>query len=114
MSADAGGVVRSSYLFNPWVVNPVMGGNAGNLRIMQKSSQAIPAKIFILDYLEGGMSPDLNAHYRSKGWNAAFGDGSVHFCKNIQAFNQVAAGQPAQYDNVALTNILTLLESDAK
>ena len=70
--------------------------------------------IAIMDYLEGGMSPDLNAHYRSKGWNAAFGDGSVHFCKSIQAFNLVAAGQPAQYDNIALTNILTLLESGAK
>ena len=111
MSSDSGGVVRSSYLFNPWMVNPGVGGDTGNLRLMQKTSQVQPGKIFILDYLSGGMSPDENAHYRSKGWNAAFGDGSAHFCKSQKAFDLVQGGAPQPYDNVALTNILTLLQN---
>jgi prepilin-type N-terminal cleavage/methylation domain-containing protein len=114
MSSDAGGDVRSSYMFNPWVVNPVLAGSSGNLRLMQKSSQAKPRKLFIMDYLAGGMSPTLNAHYRSKGWNVSFADGSVSFARSKQAFELVAQGQPADYDNIALTNILTLLEQAAK
>jgi prepilin-type N-terminal cleavage/methylation domain-containing protein len=107
MSSDADGEVRSSYMFNPWVINPA-GGN--NLRIIQKATQAGAHKLFIMDYLEGGMSPDLNAHYRSKGWNIAFTDGGVSFAKSPKAFALVAQGQPATGDMVALTNILTLLE----
>jgi prepilin-type N-terminal cleavage/methylation domain-containing protein len=114
MSSDAGGDVRSSYMFNPWVVNAVLGGSKGNLRLMQKSAQVNQRKLFIMDYLEGGMSPDYNAHFRSKGWNIAFTDGSVSFARSKQAFDLVAQGQPARYDNVALTNILTLLEAAAR
>lgn len=110
MSSDAGGDVRSSYIFNPWVVNPVLGGNQGNLRLFQKTSQLSGLKIFIMDYLQGGMSPSYNAHYRSKGWNCSFTDGSVRFCRSPSVLNLVAQGQPANYDNIALTNILTLLE----
>jgi prepilin-type N-terminal cleavage/methylation domain-containing protein len=111
MSSDVSGVVRSSYLFNPWMIDPVAGGDKGNLRLMQKNSQVKQNRIFILDYLQGGMSPEYNAHFRSKGWNAAFGDGSAHFCKSLKAFDLVQQGNPADYDNVALTNILTLLEN---
>ena len=111
MSTDSGGDVRSSYIFNPWVRNPVLGGNQGNLRLIEKASQANVLKIFIMDYLQGGMSPSYNAHYRSKGWNCSFTDGSVRFCRSLKAFELVQQGQPANYDNIALTNILTLLET---
>jgi prepilin-type N-terminal cleavage/methylation domain-containing protein len=99
------GVVRSSYMYNPWVVG---GGSEPNLRLFQKASQSTGHRIFITDYLEGGMSPDLNAHFRSKGWNVAFTDGAVGFSRSKKAFELVAAGQPT--DMIQMTNILTLLE----
>ena len=114
MATDAGGDVRSSYLFNPWVVDASTGGNSGNLRMFQKASQTAnsPIKTFIMDYLDNtGWNPQTIAHFRARGFNVATTDGSVHFVSDPQVVNLVSAGKPAQYDNVALTNILTLLES---
>ena len=112
MSSDAGGQVRSGYMFNPWVVNPVMGGNAGNLRLMQKTRDIRDRRILILDYLGSGTTPDQLAHYRDQGWNLAFNDGSVSFAKSPQAMK--LAAQLVDYDNVGLTNILTMLETAAR
>ncbi len=112
------GAVRSSYMFNPWVLNPVAGGSAGNRRQFEKTSQARGHKIFIMDYLEGTGSPsqgvdhDLIAHWRSQGWNLAFTDGAVSFSKNKQAFDLLLKGQPTTM--VEVTNFLTLLEVSAR
>ncbi|TAL07088.1 MAG: prepilin-type N-terminal cleavage/methylation domain-containing protein [Verrucomicrobia bacterium] len=107
LSTDGSGNARSSYMFNPWVLNP----GVNNLRIIQKVSQAGVRKIFIMDYLSAGNPPNLNAHYRFQGYNLTFADGSISFAKSIQAVNLVASGQPIG-DNVSppLTNILTLLQ----
>jgi prepilin-type N-terminal cleavage/methylation domain-containing protein len=101
------GAVRSSYMFNPWVKNP---RNGDNLRKYQKLAQAEPHRLFIMDYLEGGMSPDLNAHFRSKGWNVAFTDGAVSFAKSPKAMELVAPPNNQPNDMAEMTNILTLLE----
>src|SRR5207249_842267 len=42
LSTDGGGDCRSSYLFNPWVIG---GGISPNLRLIEKSSQAVKRKI---------------------------------------------------------------------
>jgi type II secretory pathway pseudopilin PulG len=109
MSTDGGGDCRSSYMFNPWVINP----GVNNLRLIQKTSQAGVRKIFIMDYLSAGNPPNLNAHYRFRGWNLAFSDGSVSFAKSPQAVALIAppSNQPTG-DNVnqPFTNILTMLE----
>jgi len=112
MSSGADGIVRSGYMFNPWMVNAAQGGNAGNLRLMQKTADLRERKLLIMDYLGSGTTPDQLAHYREQGWNLAFNDGSVAFAKSPQAMK--LAAQLADYDNVSLTNILTMLERAAR
>jgi prepilin-type N-terminal cleavage/methylation domain-containing protein len=111
MSTDGSGNCRSSYMFNPWVINP----GANNRRLIEKQSQAGLRKIFIMDYLSAGNPPNLNAHYRFRGWNLAFSDASVSFAKSPQAVALVASGQPTLDSvNQQFTNILTLLEAAAR
>jgi prepilin-type N-terminal cleavage/methylation domain-containing protein len=108
MSTDDGGECRSSYMFNPWV-DP--GG--GNRRLIPKATTAVSRRIFIMDYLSGDskLAPSLTAHYRSRGWEVGFCDGSVGFARSKQAADLVQQGQPVNDTNMAqLTNILTLLE----
>jgi len=108
MSSDAGGIVRSGYMFNPWPRNP----NSDNLRIMQKTGDIKDRRILILDYLGSTMTPDQMAHGRDQGWNVSFNDGSTSFAKSPKSVT-LAAGM-ANYDNITLTNILTLLETAAR
>ena len=109
-SSDASGQIRSGYMFNPWMKDP----NGTDLRLMQKTSEIKQRRILILDYLAGDMTEEAFAHYKAGGWNLAFNDGSAAFSKSRQAINLVAQGQPARYDNIQLTNILTILERDAR
>ncbi len=110
MSSDAGGIVRSGYMFNPWVRRP----GVDETRLMQRTAEIRTRKILAMDYLGSGMTPDELAHFRDGGWNLAFNDGSVSFANSPAAVKLVLQGQPANYDNVALTNILTLLEVAAR
>jgi prepilin-type N-terminal cleavage/methylation domain-containing protein len=108
MSTDTDGECRSSYMFNPWI-NP----GAGNRRIMPKSTSIPERHIFNMDYLSGDskLAPTLTAHFRSKGWNLSFNDGSVVFARSKKAADLVQQGQPVNDSNMTqLTNILTLLE----
>jgi prepilin-type N-terminal cleavage/methylation domain-containing protein len=108
LSTDGGGECRSSYMFNPWI-DP----NAGNRRLLPKATTAASRKIFLMDYLSGDskLTPSLTAHYRSRGWEVGFNDGSVAFARSKQAADLVQQGQPVNDTNMTqLTNILTLLE----
>lgn len=110
MSSDAGGDVRSGYMFNPWMKNPV--GAADEYRIMQKTSDIKQRKILLMDYLGSNTTLDELAHARDQGWQLAFNDGSVSFAKSTKA---IALAQTlVDYDNVTLTNILTMLEQSAR
>jgi prepilin-type N-terminal cleavage/methylation domain-containing protein len=108
MSSDAGGIVRSGYMFNPWMRNP----GIDDLRLMQKTADIRLRKILAMDYLGSGTTIDQMAHAREGGWNLAFNDGSVSFGKSAQAvkLSQIMVN----YDNKTLTNILTLLETAAR
>lgn len=110
MSSDAGGIVRSGYMFNPWMKNPVAA--ADEYRIMQKTSDIKQRKILIMDYLGSGTTLDELAHARDQGWQLAFNDGSCSFAKSPQAIT--LASTMVDYDNVRLTNILTLLETASR
>ncbi len=110
MSSDGGGDVRSGYMFNPWVRNPV--GAADEYRIMQKTSDIKQRKILIMDYLGSQTTLDQLAHASDKGWQVAFNDGSASFAKSAQAIT--LSQTMADYDNVTLTNILTLLETASR
>jgi len=84
------GSVRTSFIYNPWVVNPEGSGQADLARKYQKTSQVNGRKLFGMDFIDsyawlpGG---DVNiggvnfAHSRSKGWNVLFTDASVEFKK---------------------------------
>ncbi len=103
LSPDGGGMVYSSYLYNPRVVNAA-GYLAGNpkdpatLRLMQKQSQA-KHKLFMMDYVQ---TPDLGvppafdgksfAHYPSKGFSVLFADGAAKFITSKAALSIVLSG----------------------
>ncbi len=84
ITSDSSGNARSTYMFNPRVMDP--NNSSGWLRAYQKASQTAGHKLFGIDYLEGdptGYNPTF-AHYKSKGWNVLFTDGSVNFAKSKQ------------------------------
>ena len=80
MSTDSGGVVRSTVLFNPRMVNPVNN----TARAYQKTSQTPGHKLFATDYLPDtgvttAFSVNTFAHFPSKGFDVLFTDGSIKF-----------------------------------
>jgi hypothetical protein len=82
LTTDAGGIVRSSYAFNPRIVNPT---NNVIARRYQKASDLQPHKLLAVDYFDTGVF----AHFRERGWNVLFSDGSVQFSRNDLAYNLV-------------------------
>jgi len=88
MSTDSGGVVRSTVLFNPRVLNPTNN----NARAYQKAGQTPAHKLFATDYLPDtgvttAFSANTFAHYPSKGFDVLFTDGSVKFVVSQPALN---------------------------
>lgn len=111
LATDAAGECRSSYMFNPWVINP----GVNNLRMIEKQSQAGRRKIFLMDYLSAGANPSLNAHARFRGYCVAFSDASASFVKSEQVVKLVASGQPPNDNmNPTFTNLLTILENTGR
>jgi prepilin-type N-terminal cleavage/methylation domain-containing protein len=99
MSTDGDGEVRDTMLYNPHLVNPTNS----TLRLFQKTSSLVPAKLFGTDYLDtptsdqGGYTapsttfgPDYYSHYPSQGFDCLFTDGSVQFVQSVPAFNYIA------------------------
>ena len=101
------GSVRCSYTYNP-----VVDGNG--LRLFQKASQLKGRRVFIMDYIDSQMpNPSYFAHYRSKGWEMAFTDGSVGFAKpDIATFQLVLGGRPSNIQDLN-TYFLPILEQAA-
>lgn len=109
MSTDDGGNpssglyrVRSSICFNPMVDtnSPASGGGFPRLFPKTSSMNSVPGgghRLFGVDYIGGNGSsggsynPNWFPHYPSKGWDVMFTDGSVKFCKSIDAYNAVLA-----------------------
>lgn len=125
LSSDLGGIIRSGYMYNPWVINPtppVPGqtrypDKPANLREMQKSSEVRKHKILIMDFL-GSLDASENpaefyAHWPEKGWNLAYTDGSVRFSISDRAYALAAKGKPDRYDNRIFSMMLDWLQSDA-
>ena len=90
-SGGGGGNVRSSYIYNFWVVNPKGGNNnTDHIRLYQKTGQVTKRKVFGMDYVDGSSWTSTGdvlvdgrdfAHSYSKGWNVMFSDNSVEFKK---------------------------------
>lgn len=80
LTTDAGGDVRSSYLYNPRTVNA--GNRPGPIdtrRRYRRESQLEPHKLFAVDVIQG---VNFWAHYREGGFNVLFTDGAVKWSKH--------------------------------
>jgi len=103
------GSVRSSYTYNPVV-------DSTGLRVMQKASQIKTRRVFIMDHIDNNMiSPRFFAHFRSKGWEMAFTDGSVGFSRvDVATFNLIlSGGHPSDIQDLN-KNYLPIMEQAAK
>jgi prepilin-type N-terminal cleavage/methylation domain-containing protein len=81
------GCVRSSYFYNPRVVDPARDTH----RRYQKLSQIQPAKLFGVDII-AGTADWAFPHKRERGWNVLFTDGAARFSKNPTAFTRLNSG----------------------
>ena len=99
--------VRCSYQYNPIV-------DANGDRLFQKSGQIKGRRTIIMDYIDSTMtSPTLFAHWKSKGWNMSFTDGSTQFSKPDPAtFALIFAGRPSNIQDLN-TVFLPILEQAA-
>jgi prepilin-type N-terminal cleavage/methylation domain-containing protein len=96
--------IRTSYLFNPRVVD----ATSNRLRRFRKTSQFQERSVLMVDLM--GQGTDMNSipHFRDKGLNTLFTDGSVSFNKSTAVWKYVGAGKPS--DTRELDEICNLLE----
>jgi hypothetical protein len=107
-NVNGSGGVRCSYTFNPIV-------DVNGLRVYQKTANIKSRRTFIMDYISSQMTdPSYFAHYKSKGWEIAFTDGSVGFSKpDAATYALIAGGRPTDIQD--LNNyFLPILENDAR
>lgn len=96
LTSDAGGIIRSSYMYNPRITSATTTVN-NNLRRYQTVSQLEPHRLFALDFLFNenasgtppGVAPASIPHVRDHGWNVLFTDGSVQFSRLTQNNNHL-------------------------
>jgi type II secretory pathway pseudopilin PulG len=88
LTADGSGFVRSSYFYNPRLLNPAVNDP---IRRYQTTSQLEPHRLFAVDSfinLSGtGISTASIQHARDHGWNVLLTDGSVQFSRLTQSNN---------------------------
>ncbi|HSY17113.1 MAG TPA: DUF1559 domain-containing protein [Candidatus Acidoferrales bacterium] len=101
------GSVRTSYIYNPWIVNPAGTAAADQQRLYQKTSQVNKRRLFGMDFIDEtswGTTGDVNingpdfAHSRSKGWNVLFSDNSVEFKKVTPAVKALYLSEPGAFN----------------
>jgi prepilin-type N-terminal cleavage/methylation domain-containing protein len=97
--------IRTSYLFNPRVVNV----SSDTHRRFRRTSQMAPRNIFMVDLMGQGTDVNSIPHFRDKGLNSLFTDGSVKFSRNPTVWKLVASGEPRSTGE--LDNICNLLEN---
>jgi type II secretory pathway pseudopilin PulG len=114
-NSDGSYYVQSSYAFNPRIVDPTNGIIA---RRYQKTSDLVPRRLLAADYFGNpsgdGIVVKLPSHFRERGWNVLFTDGSVQFSRNDQAYNsiQTFAVTGTTQSNIQEDQILNCLERD--
>jgi prepilin-type N-terminal cleavage/methylation domain-containing protein len=105
--ANNPGSVRTSYLYNPWIVNPAGASAADQQRLFSKSSKITGRKVFGMDFMDSSSwqtsgDVDINgqsfAHSRSKGWNVLFTDSSVEFKRVTPAVKVLYLSQPGAFN----------------
>jgi type II secretory pathway pseudopilin PulG len=92
------GCVRSSYFYNPRVINPATDTH----RRYQKLSQTQASRLFGVDII-AGLADWAFPHIRDRGWNVLLTDGSVKFSKNRAVYARLENGTwdaPADLDAI--------------
>ncbi len=93
LTTDAGGDVRSSYLYNPRTRNAGnQPGPTDSMRRYLKDSDIQPHKLFAVDVIQG---KTFWSHYADKGFNVLFTDGAASWAKadaQVTTWNTDAAG----------------------
>jgi hypothetical protein len=98
LTVDSTTAIRSSYFYNPRVVNPYA---SSPVRRYQTVDQLEPHRLFALDAMiaissesavdptagVAGLNPVDIEHIRDRGWNVLFTDGSVQFSRLTQNNN---------------------------
>jgi prepilin-type N-terminal cleavage/methylation domain-containing protein len=115
------GSVRTSYIYNPWVVNPAGSSEPDLMRKYQKTSQVTGRKLFGMDFIDSnawlpGGEVDIGgvnfAHSRSKGWNVLFTDASVEFKRvnaRTKAVYALGGFNNGQYDIKGICDLAQLV-----
>ena len=111
-SANGNVAVRASYTYNPVC-------DANGIREFQKSSKIKGRRAFNMDYLDsipaGDTIDTTFAHFRSKGWNMNFTDGSVAFSKPDPAtYNAITANTSMSMYADINVKYLPVFENNAK
>jgi prepilin-type N-terminal cleavage/methylation domain-containing protein len=108
-------VVRSSYVYNPIVDTNSANTATYDYRLFDKTSHVKGRRTFIMDYIDSNMnSMDYLAHFKSKGWNMSFTDGSVQFSKpDPTTFGLIYNGGVTSVD-ILNEQFLPVLENDAR
>jgi prepilin-type N-terminal cleavage/methylation domain-containing protein len=108
--------IRCSYTYNPWVKstnNPV-----NTVRKFEKSSKITDRSTFLMDYLDSASGDSIGntyAHFRSKGWNMTFTDGSTSFSRPPAATYSAIINLPSGvHTDVIDTSILPDMERAAR
>ena len=111
ITSDSSGNVRTSYGFNPRVVNASGTSYADILRRYQKTSQLEPHKLFGVDFFYSG---EIFAHSRERGWNILFTDCSVSFSKSDRAYQiiKIYGSTVGQYYDQYTDTLFDTLELD--
>jgi prepilin-type N-terminal cleavage/methylation domain-containing protein len=103
--------IRSSYSFNPRVINAGTSPGAANfLRRYRKLSDFRGSKVFGLDLIGAGTSVDTIPHFRDKGLNAMLTDGSVQFSKRPQVWNLVNQGNALRNNPIEVERLCNLID----
>jgi prepilin-type N-terminal cleavage/methylation domain-containing protein len=116
-SANGNIGIRCSYTYNPWIKstnNPV-----DTVRKFQKAGQVSGRSAFLMDYLDtiatGDTAANTFGHFKSKGWNMNFTDGSTSFSKPPPAlYSSILTMPQGVHIDVIDSQYLPGLEAAAK
>ena len=110
ISTDVSGAVRSSYFYNPRVVNPKGVAYSADTRRKYQKSAALPGhKVFCIDVL-AGRTPNTFPHMLDRGWNVLYTDNSASFNKNKVAYEMYMSDDWVDTDFARRERFFDILE----
>jgi prepilin-type N-terminal cleavage/methylation domain-containing protein len=103
--------IRSSYSFNPRVVNAGNQPAAVNYRRrFRKSAQLAGVKVLGLDLIGAGITVDTVPHFRDKGLNSLMTDGSVQFARKPAIWALVSQPGTLRSSPIEVDRLCTLID----